>query len=534
VIPTGEQLLDISRRGEGNLAQVPFGVLLQAFAVHERTLVLEVGRRQVSKKIVLEGGVPIDCRSNLAHETLGRYMMTAGKLSELDFTACLGRSAARGVPLGEVLVEQGLVTPVELFKLLQQNLAKKLLDLFTWRDGEFHALPDSLHAESSLKVKVPQLVVTGITRFAPQEEVDAAVGPLVGKRLALHPAPPFPLADLRLTPRQTPLTDALAARPRLDELAAASGLAYDEITRLLYALSVIGLVTTVDRLPARPPVPAAAPASVAPAVLPPAAAMPPIPPMPPMPPIPSALPAVPAMSPPPAEAERLGNQVMQTYLSYRKQDAFDLLGVAEDAPLPAVEARFLEFAGRYAPWKFAGPELASLEEKARDLFLAGARAYGQLADREQRETLLFSRRSRREEQARKPATFAIKTDLLDPEVQYRKGRAAMDAGKFRDAILLLEFASDCDPQNGLYRAELAWSRFQSSPGTAGRKAVAELEEALRIDPKCGLAVFYLGEIHRELGNYQEAEGHLQRAIRMMAPDRRPIEALKLLQSRKKR
>jgi tetratricopeptide (TPR) repeat protein len=64
--------------------------------------------------------------------------------------------------------------------------------------------------------------------------------------------------------------------------------------------------------------------------------------------------------------------------------------------------------------------------------------------------------------------------------------------------------------------------------------VAELEEALRIDPKCGLAVFYLGEIHRELGNYPEAEGHLQRAIRMMAPDRRPIEALKILQTRKKR
>ncbi|HZF11072.1 MAG TPA: DUF4388 domain-containing protein, partial [Thermoanaerobaculia bacterium] len=186
MIPTGEQLLDISRRSAGNLAEIPFGVLLTACAVHERTLVLEVGRRQVSKKIVLEGGVPVDCRSNLAHETLGRYMMTVGKLAELDFTTALGRSTARGVPLGEVLVEQGQVTPVELFKLLQQNLAKKLLDLFTWRDGEFRALSGSLQAESSLKVKVPQLVVTGITRFAPQEEVDAAVGPLVGKRLALH------------------------------------------------------------------------------------------------------------------------------------------------------------------------------------------------------------------------------------------------------------------------------------------------------------------------------------------------------------
>jgi hypothetical protein len=542
VIPTGEQLTDISRRAGGTLAEVPFGVLLHALAVHERTLVLEVGRRQVSKKIVLEGGVPVDCRSNLANETLGRYMMTAGKLSELDFTTCLGRSAARGVPLGEILVEQGLVTPVELFRLLQQNLAKKLLDLFTWSEGEFRLLPDALQAESSLKVKVPQLVVTGITRFAPQPEVDAAVGPLVGKRLALHPAPPFPLAELRLNSRQTLLTDALAPRPRLDELAA-TGLSYDEITRLLYALAVIGVVVTADRLPARPagaatgtqalpvtaPAPAAGPVAPAPAV--------PTAPTPPTAPISAAPPPPAPPAPPPAavdvDVERLGNEVMQAYLSYRKQDPFDLLGVADEAPLPAIEERFLAFAARFAPWKFTGP-LATLEEKARDLFLAGVKAYGQLADREQRETLLFRRKTLREERARKPATFAIKTDLLDPEVQYRKGRAAMDAGRFRDAVLLLEFASDCDPQNGLYRAELAWSRFQSSPGTASRQALADLDEALRIDPKCGLAVFYLGEIHRELGNFQESEGHLQRAIRMMAPDRRPIEALKVLQSRKKR
>lgn len=571
MLPTSEQLTAIANREEGSLVEVPFGVLLHALAVEERSLVLEVGRRQVKKKIVLEGGMPVDCRSNLANETLGRYMMSVGKLAELDFTTALGRSTARGVPLGEVLVEQGLVTPVELFRLLQQNLAKKLLDLFTWRDGEFRVLPDVLEPESSLKVRVPQLVVTGITRFAPQEEVDAAVGPLVGKRLALHPDPPFPLAEIRLSPRQTLLTDALRPRPRLDELAAASGLPYDEITRLLYALCVIGLVTPADRLPVLRP--AAPPAPVPPVASPSSAApaMPPVSPMPPLPPpvspifpavtaAPSPRPAAePAAPPPPtatpiaaplpspappappaapeitaADVERLGNEVMQTYLSYRKQDPFDLLRVPEDATAAAIDERFMVFAERYAPWKFTGP-LAFLEERARDLFLAGARAFGQLADREQRDTLLFRRKTLREERAKKPASFGgIKTDLLDPEVQYRKGRAAMDASKFREAVLLLEFASDCDPQNGLYRAELAWSRFQSSPGTAGKRAAAELEEALRIDPKCGIAHFYLGEIQGDLGNAAAAETHLQRAIRMMAPDRRPIEALKALQSRRKR
>ncbi|HTQ81610.1 MAG TPA: DUF4388 domain-containing protein [Thermoanaerobaculia bacterium] len=561
MIPTSEQLSDISQRTEGSLVQAPFGVLLFALARHERTLVLEVGRRQVKKKIVLEGGVPVDCRSNLANETLGRFMMSIDKLSELDFTTCLGRSTARGVPLGEVLVEQGLVTPVELFRMLQQNLAKKLLDLFTWREGEFRVLPDALQAESSLKVKVPQLIVTGITRFAPQEEVDAAVGPLVGKRLALHPDPPFPLAEIRLSPRQTQLTDALGSRPRLDELAAATGLLYDEITRLLYALSVIGVVVTADRLAGLPALPTAPKPAVPPPAAPPtltspgiaetpavpAAAAPAPPPAPIAVPSPTAAAALSASAPPtpalvepvevktpPEEVERLGNQVMQTYLSYRKLDPFDLLGVPEEATLAVLDERFLNFAERYAPFKFTGP-LAFLEERARDLFLAGAKAYGQLTDREQRETLLFRRKTLREERARKPSGYSgIKTDLLDPEVQYRKGRAAMDAGKFREAILLLEFASDCDPQNGLYRAELAWSRYQTSPATAGKKSVAELEEALRMDPKCGIAVFYLGEIHGELGNFTDAENHLQRAIRMMAPDRRPIEALKALQGRKKR
>ena len=60
---------------------------------------------------------------------------------------------------------------------------------------------------------------------------------------------------------------------------------------------------------------------------------------------------------------------------------------------------------------------------------------------------------------RPAASFAIKTDLLDSESQYKKGKALMDAGKHREALMLLEFAADCDPQNGVYAAELAYCRF---------------------------------------------------------------------------
>ncbi len=521
MIPTPAQLEEVSSLREGNLEQVPFSRLLCALAVHRKTLVVEIRRRQLWKKIFLEGGVPVDCRSNLAHETLGRYMVLEGKLSEEDFTTSLARSAARGVPLGEVLLELGLVSAVDLFKILQQNLAKKLLDVFSWREGEIHILDDGkLTAESSLKVKVPQLILMGVTKLSPQDEVDMAVGPLVGKRLAINPSPAFPLEDIKLSQRQAQLIEAIRPGRRMGELAEATGLPIDEISRLLYALSILGVVAPADALPKDAPAapqlsstgsfqrPSLSSLKTAPIAIPPLATA--------------------APQAPPQDVERRHNEIMQAYLVYRRQDAFDLLGVPEEATLPVIDAKYLEFARRFAPWLLDHIDLRGLEERARDLFLAGARAFGELSDSEQRNTLRFRRKTLREEREKRPPAFGgIKTDLLDSEAQFKRGLALLEQGKPKEALLHLEFASDCDPQNSLYAAETAYCRFQVSSAHANQ-ALRELGETLRRDPTCGLAAYYAGIISRETGNYGEAENHLRRAIKLMAPDRRPIDALKAL------
>src|SRR5579863_785937 len=257
VIPTPEQLEEISQLGEGTLGilgtpgTLPFAALLLSLSSRQRTLVVEVRRKQMAKRIVLEHGVPIDCRSNLVHETLGRYMVAQGKLAPESLHGYLGESASLGLPLGEVLLDHDVVTAEELYRLLQQNLAKKLLDVFTWRDGEFLVHEETPRPESSLKIRVPQLVVTGITKFAPQEEVDLGVVPLVGKKLCLHPNPPYALEEIRLKPQQAQAAVALRSGWRIDELALGTGMPFEEITRLLYALAVLGVVVTEDHPAAR-------------------------------------------------------------------------------------------------------------------------------------------------------------------------------------------------------------------------------------------------------------------------------------------
>jgi hypothetical protein len=558
LIPRREDLERLLRSSEGRIEETPFAVLLLAHAVHAHTAVIELRRPPVSKKLVLEAGVPVDCRSNLAHETLGRFMVAAGRISEEEFHSALSQTVALSLPLGEVLIGRGLIGGEELFRLLQQNLAKKLLDLFTWRQGEFRIIGEAPTAESPLKVKVPQLIVTGIIRFAPQEEVDAAIAPLVGKHLALSPEPFFGVAELKLTAAQQRLFDALKTPRQMHELVEAAGLPLDEIARMLYALALLGSVVAIDR-PAIgrtgqvPLVATTAPStsgqtgqtetSAVRTIEPKAVAAPELAtrqvPIVTLPPPPPAAPTPTAPAPPPAPTaganEQRRNELMQAYLAHRRLDPFDLLGLPEDATPSLIDARFFAFAERSAPWGFAGTDL---EEKARELFSAGARAYAQLADAESRGTVLFRRRTLREERERRPDPdrFKIKTNLLDPEAQFRKAQAHLEAGRGKEAIQLLEFAADCDPGNGLYRAELAYARFNASPGatSVARQAQRNLKEALRVDPRCGLAALYLGEVSGALGELDEAEAALRQAIRLMAPDRRPIEALKALQNRRKR
>jgi hypothetical protein len=340
------------------------------------------------------------------------------------------------------------------------------------------------------------------------------VSPLVGKKLFLHPDPPFSLDDIRLGKAQQQLTSLLEGGKRIDELAAETTVPFEQIMRLLYSLAVIGIVVPEERLPRETPK---------------------------------------KVSPPPPTAqetqtmtvpvqvvkdpEREHNRLMEAYLRYRKQDAFDLLGVAEDATIEQIEVCYLRFSRRFAPWKFKVPGLDSLVEKAEDLFFAGGRAFGELCDREQRNILIQRRRNLRMEAERAPARdrFTIKSQLLDPEAQFKKGKVLMEAGKFRDAEQQLQFAFDCDPQNSTYRAELAYCIFQCDPEFKGERALEELKETLRIDPKCGLAVYYLGMVQGTLENFDQAEEYLRNAIKMMMPDRRPIEGLKALQeSRKKK
>lgn len=504
MITTRPTFADLPRNG--TLEQAPYAHLLVALAEADASVILELRRNQLQKTIVFDDGWAVECRSNIATEMLSRFLVSSGKVREPDANAALAVAASRGVPIGEILTERGLLTPTELYRLLQQNLGRKLLEPFSWTSGTYSISEDVPPVASVLRVKVPQLLLTGIQKVEPQENADRAASAAIGMYLALTSESSL-LDGLRLTPSQQKVVDAARKGRKFDDLT--GEIDTDDLHRTVYALLLLGIIeTTFQSRPEAPRFELDHPFAVEAVEV--------------------SLDSIhiePEPAPIAAPAHEPPETVLSAFLSYRRKDAFDLLELEETAGATQIVKAYLAMADRFLPSRFpeSGPD--GLREKAQQVFLAAARAYTELADPARREALVKRRETLREERA--AAAKAGAAAMIDPEALWKSGVNLAAAGNLREALSSFELAAECDAQNGTYAAEAAWCRYRLNV-TPAANALKLLKNAIRIDPNCGVAYLYAGQVQAILGKRMEAEGYLSRAAALLPNDPRPAAASKAL------
>jgi hypothetical protein len=151
----------------GTLATMSVSDLLQFLAVGKKTGTLKFSHAKVVKGIFFENGVIVGSSTNDPKEYLGQKLIHYGKLDEAQLQLAMQAQRARGTGrLGQILINQGVLSEDEVMDVLKIRTLDIIYDLFIWKEAHFEfVVDDPLPADfTRIDVEPTLVIMEGIYR----------------------------------------------------------------------------------------------------------------------------------------------------------------------------------------------------------------------------------------------------------------------------------------------------------------------------------------------------------------------------------
>jgi tetratricopeptide (TPR) repeat protein len=163
----------------GSLSTVDFPVLLKDLAFHKTTGRLNLRQGTVKKVVYLRDGDVVFALSNQIRDTLGRHLLSRGRIDEEVYRAGLDAMRRDGQKMGEFLIQGGALEPQEIFDAIRANVLEKVVDLFSWDAGDFLLAP---YAEPPAPLPgqpfdASRVLWEGVRERLPFDRLSAALAP---------------------------------------------------------------------------------------------------------------------------------------------------------------------------------------------------------------------------------------------------------------------------------------------------------------------------------------------------------------------
>lgn len=482
------------KHGTNPQLNLPFPSFLAQLAEQKADGVLVVSSRGNHREFRLTSGEVRAARSSAKSERLGSWLVARELLSEDDRAlSLLKQDSDTTRPLGELLVERGLVDP----ETLDHELEELAIEIATqaaaapayceFREGHRDPYPDTIPA-----LTTTQIILTAAREYADMEVKSSEVGPfdqLIIPRQDLEAQ----VLDLRLTPTEGFLLSRLIGPRTLSSLEAVAALPHDEMVSIVYTLSTAGLVRLAES---------------------------------------EALIRVPRTREKPEPEEPSGHEVNEDTLlegqirerrhvvarakDLKHLNHYAALDLAPGAPDSEIDAAWKAVARRYDPLRAGEAHLADLGESLQAIMDRAEEALDILsnpASRGRYDQIL----SEVEEDSRSLATGNQKargddearTEIV--EANFRRADQLIFEGEYYLAIQLLQQACDLDPRP-LELVKLTRLMMKNPLWT--NRALANLKKAVQVDPSCIDAWLELAEIWRRRDDPERQRKALERALTM--------------------
>jgi CheY-like chemotaxis protein len=230
---------------KGSLSETPFPRLLFYLHKFKRTGALRVMHEQISKVIYLRDGDPVFVTSNLSNESLGRFMVQRGLITDEQYNTSLQRMLETSKQHGNVLLDMGLITPHQLFEALQGQIREKILRVFAWDEGEYEFRPGAFSMDENVRLGLPalKLILDGVKRFYSLSRLERYFNEYKNQRLRRMKNSMLAKGEMFLTPREAKFFKLVDGKGTVGKIVARSSLSLSETFQMLYFL----LLTEVIR-----------------------------------------------------------------------------------------------------------------------------------------------------------------------------------------------------------------------------------------------------------------------------------------------
>ena len=170
----------------GPLGGIKLYKIFRSLQDQKLTGLLTLRRGQIVKRVRLSSGVPVRVSSNARRETSTVCLHEQGLLSSEDVDAAAKLKAKSGCTAEEALVRLGFLDARQLRALEVKLSRRRLLECFTWREGEFTFAEGTHKPDSDCQdIDVVGLLIDASAKLASDEDCLSFVGAFVDQPVKL-------------------------------------------------------------------------------------------------------------------------------------------------------------------------------------------------------------------------------------------------------------------------------------------------------------------------------------------------------------
>lgn len=235
----------------GRLREYRLPALLQFLRRERKTGVLTLHRNDLNKSLYLQDGDIIFATSLYPDDRLGETLLKEGKINFKQYEVSVDLLKKTGKKQGTLLVEQGFISPKELFEGVVLQVKEIILGLFTWIDGEYEFEEGPLPSEEvvTLHISTADLIFSGISRIKDWNRLMGELPP-PDRRVKVADDPANLFQKIDLSPSMRSILQLADGSRTLYDILVASPLPSLESARILYFLTSIEMLQVV--VPAAP------------------------------------------------------------------------------------------------------------------------------------------------------------------------------------------------------------------------------------------------------------------------------------------